>query len=100
MGSSVESALVFSTVLLIITFLITEPLNIVADSLESEEFIYDRIELHTENNVIYEENSGLINSAPENLCTVLTGISDSYRLIYDGIVNYFNYDEEDSSDEA
>lgn len=100
MGSSVESALVFSTVLLIITFLITEPLNIVADSLESEEFIYDRIELHTENNVIYEENSGLINSAPENLCTVLTGISDSYRLIYDGIVNYLNYNEEDSSDEA
>ncbi|MCQ2482164.1 MAG: hypothetical protein MJ153_01585 [Clostridia bacterium] len=94
MGSSIEAAVVMSVILLVLTFLIAEPLNIVSDCCDSEAVFMENLNEHMDNSVIYEEDDQCIISGPEKLCTALTGISDSYQLIYDGITDYLTIETE------
>ncbi len=94
MGSSIETAVVMSVILIILTFLIAEPINIVVDCHDSEEVFMDNLDDHMDNSVIYDEHGNCFITGPEKLCTVLTGVSDSYQLIYDGITDYLTIDTE------
>ena len=94
MGSSIESAVVFTIVLLLLTYLITEPLAIVAECSNSEKMFMDNLEEHLDNSAIYKETDGGISTSPEKLCTALSGLSDSYQIIYSGVVDYLSAAEE------
>lgn len=89
MGNSIEGAIVFTMVLGLITFLVVGPFEIVVRTIEVEQKYYERVEDYSDNGDIYIESDHVSTSA-ERLCTILSGISDSYNIIYDGIVNSMN----------
>ena len=89
MGSSVETAIVFTAVMLIITFLITGSQEVAVDSFQKakggvKEIVYmvNDEDIHS-----VEKIGGVsaVNTSPEKLCTLLSGVSDNYRIIYDAV---------------
>lgn len=86
MGNSIEGAIVFTAVLLLVTYLIVAPMEIVLKTIEEEKIYYDRVEDYSDNSVIYE-NSDHAKTSAERICTILTGLSDSYKIVYEGIID-------------
>ncbi|HAW16414.1 MAG TPA: hypothetical protein DCW41_06915 [Clostridiales bacterium] len=97
MGSTLETAVVFSTVLIILTFLITAPMLICGDIRDEFLVLLEEQEQYTDNGeLIREEDMGgydLRDVGSERLNTFLTGISENYRIIYGTLGEMF--DEED-----
>lgn len=87
--SALESAIVFSLIIVLLIFMITGPEAIALDSFEcakdggNELFFMER-----DREVVYENYVGgavCYDASPEKLCTYLTGISDNFRLIYGSV---------------
>jgi hypothetical protein len=87
--SALESAMVFSLIIVLLTFMITGPEAIALDSFEcakdggNELFFMER-----DREVVYENHVGgavCYDASPEKLCTYLSGISDNFRLIYGSV---------------
>ena len=89
MGSTIETTIVFTLVLLLIAALITGPEKVCLTSIEdlrsgTEEI---RFELEDSETASFTRINGveISDTSPERLCTFLSGLSDNFRLIYGGI---------------
>ena len=89
MGSTIETAIVFTLVLLIIVTLITGPERVCLDSIGDLKSGIRELEIELEDSEVaafYEVNGvNISDTSPERICTFLTGISDNFRLIYGGL---------------
>lgn len=87
--STLETAISFSLILLLLTFLITGPEAIALDSFGcakdgGNELFY----MEQDRAVMYRNTVGgsvCYDTSAEKLCTYLTGISDSFRLVYGSV---------------
>ena len=84
--SSLESAIAFSLILIMLVFMISAPEKIALESFEcakdggNELFFMER-----DREVAYKNYvRGVVcyDTSPEKLCTFLSGVSDNFRLIY------------------
>ncbi len=99
--STIESAIVFSLILFLLTFMITGPEAVALDSFEcakdgGNELFY----MERDREVVYENIVGgavCYDASPEKLCTFLSGISDNFRLIYGSV---FELSQEDSDEQG
>ena len=81
--SSLETAIVFSVVLTVLSGMIILPAQLCADTLsDAREAITD----------VIEPDADII--SPERLNTFLTGISENYRIIYGAIAGEVSDEEE------
>ena len=89
MGSTIETAIVFTLVLLIIVTLITGPERVCLDSIGDLKSGIRELEIELEDSEVaafYEVNGvNISDTSPERICTFMTGISDNFRLIYGGL---------------
>ena len=89
MGSSIETAIVFTAIMLIITFLITGSEEVVVDSFRKAKTGVSEIVYMVNDEDIYStvDIGGVkaVNTSPEKLCNLLSGVSDNYRIIYDAV---------------
>lgn len=89
MGSSIEYSVVFTLILFIIAFLITGSQEVTVDSFRKTGTGMREIDYMSEGDGIFasKDIGGVdsVNSSPEDLCTLLSGISDNYRIIYDSV---------------
>ena len=76
--STLETAIVFSLILIMLTFMITGPEAIALDI-----FYMERDREVAERNYV----GGVVcyDASPERLCTYLTGLSDNFRLLYGAV---------------
>ncbi|MBR4404238.1 MAG: hypothetical protein IKT10_03910 [Clostridiales bacterium] len=92
--SSLESAICFSLILVLLAFMITGPEAIALDSFQcakdgGNELFY----MEKDKDVLYKNNVrgvACYDASPEKLCTFLTGISDNFRLIYGSVFDLSN----------
>lgn len=85
--STLESAIVFSLILVLLTFMITGPEAIALDSFEcardgGNELFYMERDMDVACSY-YVRGAVCYDTSPERLCTYLSGISDNFRLLYD-----------------
>ena len=89
MGSSIETAIVCSLVILIITFLIVKPEDICIDALDMASDGIEEVGFMLEESKVteYRDIGGVMVSgtSPERFHTYISGLSDSYRIIYGAI---------------
>jgi len=89
MGSSVETALVFTVIILIMTFLVTGSEGMAVDGLWKAKYGISEIAYMEEDDDILAikkiDSADAVNTSPEKLCTLLSGMSDNYRIIYDAV---------------
>ena len=98
--STLETAICFSLILVLLTFMITGPEAIALDSFEcakdgGNELFY----MEQDRGVMYSNNvHGTVcyDTSAERLCTYLTGISDNFRLIYGSV---FDLSQEAANEE-
>ena len=89
--STLETAICFTLILVLLTFMITGPEAIALDSFEcakdgGNELFY----MEQDKNVMYRNIVHVANcydTSPERLCTYLTGISENFRLIYGSVLD-------------
>ena len=87
--STLEAAITFSLILIVLSFMITGPEAIALDSYESakaggNELFY----MEQDREVLYKntvDGALCYDTSPEKFCTYLTGISDNFRLIYGSV---------------
>ena len=84
--STLESAIVFTLVISLLTFMVTAPESVAMSAVDDCRHGFE--ECAFQNRDIKLLNDRKIGSAvsydasPEKLCTYLTGLSDNFRLIY------------------
>ncbi len=89
--STLETAICFTLILVLLTFMITGPEAIALDSFEcakdgGNELFY----MEQDKNVMYRNivhGANCYDTSPERLCTYLTGISENFRLIYGSVLD-------------
>lgn len=87
--STLESAIAFSLILIVLAFMITAPESIALDSFEcakdggNELFYMEQDRGVADTN--YVHGVSCYDTSPERLCTFLTGISDNFRIIYGSV---------------
>ena len=99
MGSTLETSIVFTVVILMISFLITGPADISLESFDDCKKGMDEIRFETEDTAIasFTEVGGveISDCSPERLCTYITGFSDCYRIIYHTVSDLAGGDDDD-----
>lgn len=94
MGSTLETSLVISAVLLLLTFLILAPLEICGECLDLGRDGKTELDYQLENSeIITSRRVGGRDAwltSPEMLCTFLTGLSENYRIIYGSLTEVVN----------
>lgn len=96
--STIESAVVFSLILILLTFMITGPEAVALDSFDcakdgGNELFY----MERDREVVYRNEVGgavCYDASPEKLCTYLTGISDNFRLVYGAVFDMAKEEED------
>ena len=87
--STLETAIVFTLILVMISFMITGPEAIALDSFECARDGGNELFFMERDREVLDENyvSGAIcyDASPEKLCTYLSGISDNFRLVYGSV---------------
>lgn len=89
--STLETAICFTLILVLLTFMIAGPEAIALDSFEcakdgGNELFY----MEQDRNVMYRNTvhgAACYDTSAERLCTYLTGISDNFRLIYGTVLD-------------
>lgn len=85
MGSTLETAIVFSTVLFVLAALIVMPADLICGSVDDVSDGFEELVFHSGNTDVV--NSSVIGGtdctdvSPERVCTFLTGISQNFRMI-------------------
>ena len=92
--SSLESAICFSLILVLLAFMITGPEAIALDSFQCAKDGGNELFYMERDRDVLSRNSvrgvDCYDSSPEKLCTFLTGISDNFRLIYGSVFDLSN----------
>ena len=87
--STLETAICFSLILVLLTFLITGPEAIALDSFECAKDGGNELYFMEQDKTVMHSNTvhGVCcyDTSAEKLCTYLTGISDNFRLIYGSV---------------
>jgi hypothetical protein len=90
MGSTLESTIVFSIILIILAALIVGPATILFDCSKCEYYFTQELEFHSEDErILSNEQIDRANStciSQEQMNSFLSGLSYCYRLIYEDIV--------------
>ena len=87
--STLESAICFSLILIMLCFMITGPQALALESMEcakdgGNELYY----MERDKEIIYKntvKGSVCYDTSPEKLCTFLSGVSDNFRLVYGSV---------------
>ena len=99
--STLESAICFSLILILLSFMITGPEAVALDSFECAKSGGRELVLMNSDNGILDKHTvkGAVcyDTSPEKLCTYLSGISENYRLIYGSV---FDLSKEASDEEG
>ena len=84
--STLESAICFSLILILLAFMITGPESIALDSFRcAKDGGNELYFMEIDKEVAYKNTVNGVtcyDTSPEKLCTYLTGISDNFRIIY------------------
>lgn len=89
--STLEAALTFSLILIVLAFMITGPEAIALDSFEcakaggNELFYMERDREIAYKNTV--KDAVCYDTSPERFCTFLSGMSDNFRLIYGSVID-------------
>ena len=84
--STLETAVVFTIILTMITFFVTAPEKSAMEALSDCRAGFEESEFQNKDLKLYSEKkigtAVSYDTSPEKLCTYLTGLSDNFRLIY------------------
>ena len=84
--STLESAIVFSLILTLLTFLVTAPESTAIRAFDDCKYGFEESSFQNQDKkLLSEKKIGSIvsyDTSPEKLCTYLTGLSDNFRLVY------------------
>lgn len=87
--STLESAIAFSLILIMLAFMISAPEAVALDSFECAKAGGNELFFMEQDREIAYKNTvrGAVcyDTSPEKLCTYLSGISDNFRLIYGSV---------------
>lgn len=87
--STLESAIAFSLIIIMLSFMITGPEAIALDSFECTKDGGNELFYMEEDDEVLKEHyvGGAVcyDATPERLCTFISGISDTYRLLYGSV---------------
>ena len=87
--STLESAIAFSLIIILLCFMITGPETIALDSFDmAKDGGIELFYMESDREVAYKNQVHGVtcyDTSPEKLCTFLTGISDNFRLIYGSV---------------
>ena len=90
--STLETAITFSLILILLTIMITGPEAIALDSFDCAKAGGDELFYMEKDEEIFKKNpvngNDCYDVSPEKLCTFLTGVSDNFRLIYGTVHNF------------
>ena len=91
MGSTLETAIVFTAVITVLTAMLMMPADLVCESVDDVRFGFEELRFHSENSdVLSSDDVGGVSCndiSEERICTLLSGLSDNYRLIYGGVTD-------------
>lgn len=98
--STLESAICFTLILVMLSFMITAPQALALESFDcakdgGNELYY----MERDKEIIYKNTvKGAVcyDASPEKLCTFLTGVSDNFRLVYGSV---FELAKEEANEE-
>ncbi|MBP5261663.1 MAG: hypothetical protein J6Z43_06020 [Clostridiales bacterium] len=86
MGSTLETAIVFSLVITALCILVLGPEDICLESLEDCGYGMDEISFQIMDGAVASfckvDGIKICDCSPERFCTYISGLSDSYRIIY------------------
>ena len=98
--STLESAIVISLILVMLSFMIVGPEALILDSFECAKDGGNELFYMEKDKQVIDKNyvSGAVcyDTSPEKLCTYLTGLSDNFRIIYGAFTELA---QEDSNEE-
>ena len=84
--STLETAVVFTIILTMLTFFVTAPEKSAMEALSDCRAGFEESEFQNKDLKLYSEKkigtAVSYDTSPEKLCTYLTGLSDNFRLIY------------------
>lgn len=84
--STLETAIVFTIVLTLLTFMVTAPESTAIAAIEDCRYGFEEISFQNKDKKLLNEkkigSAISYDASPERLCTYLTGLSDNFRLIY------------------
>ena len=84
--STLETAVVFSILLTILTFFVTAPESIASESFYDCKYGFEEYRFQNQDTKLLDEkkigSAVSYDASAEKLCTYLTGLSDNFRLIY------------------
>ena len=84
--STLETAVVFTIILTMLTFFVTAPEKTAMEALSDCRMGFEESSFQNEDKKLYSEKkigaAVSYDTSPEKLCTYLTGLSDNFRLIY------------------
>lgn len=84
--STLESALAFSLIIIVLVFILTAPESVAMDSFDLAKDGGTELFYMEKNSEVMDKHyvSGVAcyDTSPERFCTFLTGLSDNYKLIY------------------
>lgn len=89
MGSTIETALIFTVVLLVLSILITGPEDICLESLDDCRNGIQEVGFMLQDerisSVVKIGDVKVCDCSPERFCTYISGLSDCYRIVYGSI---------------
>lgn len=84
--STLESAIVFSLILTLLTFLVTAPESTAIMAFDDCRHGFEEASFQNQDKKLLSEkkigSAVSYDTSPEKLCTYLTGLSDNFRLVY------------------
>lgn len=84
--STLETAVVFTIILTMLTFFVTAPEKTAMEALSDCRMGFEESSFQNKDKKLYSEkkigSAVSYDTSPEKLCTYLTGLSDNFRLIY------------------
>ena len=99
MGSTLETSIVFSLVVIILCLIITGPEDICVSAFNVCKSGFGEISLFVDDDrlISNEDIDGVTvtGCSPERFCTYASGLSDCYRLIYGSVYDMFGGDDDE-----
>ena len=84
--STLESAIVFTLILSLLTFMVTAPESIAIEAFDDCKYGFEECTFqNSDKKLLNDKKIGNVvsyDASPERLCTYLTGLSDNFRLVY------------------
>jgi len=84
--STLESAIVFTLILTLLTFMVTAPESAAISAIDDCRYGFEECAFQNKDKKLLNDKkigtAVSYDASPERLCTYLTGLSDNFRLIY------------------